>query len=297
VQSTARNLGLVNKNRPRNTEDMSAFKSVNNPKIAYLLGLLWADGHISTKGNVITLLLKASDGKSLKQLIHSTASSWYSWSFNGYGEYAHKKYTQYNMSSHALKQHLIEHDFHIKSRSAPIKILNLIPEHLKHYWWRGYFDGDGCFYLGKKDNKGAISITSHINQDWTFAAELFHSLGICYVRRTSITSKGCSSRVCLESETPIRRFCDYIYSGESFGLLRKLNKYQQYLAHKSKIVLRKTSPYKGVFWDKQAKRWKMQIGHNKLLHVSFFDDPTQAAREYNQLAVKLHGSKAKLNTL
>lgn len=72
-------------------------------------------------------------------------------------------------------------DYHKKSYSSACKILSKIPDHLKHYWWRGYFDGDGCFYIpkGKKIKSGcSIKITSSYAQDWSFIEDLNKRVGI-----------------------------------------------------------------------------------------------------------------------
>lgn len=297
VQSRARQFGLANKTRPRNREDMIQFKKVTDPRIAYLLGFLWADGHVPIKGNVIMLLIGEADGETLKELICSTAKSWHGRAFDGYGKSIGKRYIDYQMSSYDLKQYLIGLDYHVKSRDIPMKVLATIPDHLKHYWWRGYFDGDGCFHFGKADKRGMILISAPAGQDWSFVVELLTELGADHKIRNRSGSGGSSSCLCLQSETAIRAFCDYIYSGEQMGLHRKRVKYEQYLEHKKRMAARKSSPYRGVFWDKGCKRWKMQICKDKVLEQLYFDDPKEAALEYNRLAKKLHGNKARLNHL
>ena len=37
-----------------------------------------------------------------------------------------------------------EYDYDIKSTISPYKILNSIPKELKHYFFLGLIDGDGC---------------------------------------------------------------------------------------------------------------------------------------------------------
>ena len=59
-----------------------------------------------------------------------------------------------------------------------------------------------------------------------------------------------------------------------------------------------TSGYKGVGWDKSRNKWKAQItldGKNRL--IGRFENLQDAARAYNNEAVKLHGEFAHLNIL
>jgi hypothetical protein len=52
--------------------------------------------------------------------------------------------------------------------------------------------------------------------------------------------------------------------------------------------------YRGVIRLKNGK-FKVTIWHKKPLFLGWFDDPSVAARIYDQYAIKYHGDKAKLN--
>lgn len=59
-----------------------------------------------------------------------------------------------------------------------------------------------------------------------------------------------------------------------------------------------TSRFKGVSWDSGHGKWRAHIGVNyKLIPLGDFDDETDAARAYNQAAVKHFGKFACLNDL
>ena len=59
-----------------------------------------------------------------------------------------------------------------------------------------------------------------------------------------------------------------------------------------------TSPYKGVHWDKQSKRWKALVNLNgKCVHQSYHHCEIDAAKTYNKYALVHHGNFAKLNVL
>ena len=59
---------------------------------------------------------------------------------------------------------------------------------------------------------------------------------------------------------------------------------------------RSTSGYKGVYWDKQANKWKAEIvSYSRRRHLGFFTTPEAAAKAYDQAAKLLNGEFAKLN--
>jgi len=57
-----------------------------------------------------------------------------------------------------------------------------------------------------------------------------------------------------------------------------------------------TSGYKGVSWDKRARKWKTMVTFkNKKYYAGLFDIKEDAARAYNNKALELHGEFARLN--
>ena len=99
------------------------------------------------------------------------------------GKWKFYKKTSHNtipcrLTNKFIHNFLVENDYISKSTASADKILSKIPEHLKHYWWRGYFDGDGCFC---KSNRSYIfTISSNIDQNWNFIDTLFNNLDIFY---------------------------------------------------------------------------------------------------------------------
>jgi hypothetical protein len=59
-----------------------------------------------------------------------------------------------------------------------------------------------------------------------------------------------------------------------------------------------TSGYKGVHWNKKARKWCVKIVVNyKAKHLGGFSDITIAAKVYNEAAIKYHGAFAQLNVI
>jgi hypothetical protein len=57
-----------------------------------------------------------------------------------------------------------------------------------------------------------------------------------------------------------------------------------------------TSGYKGVSWNKYNKKWVAYIRVNKKrIHLGYFNDIKDAARAYNEAAIKYFGEFAVLN--
>lgn len=59
-----------------------------------------------------------------------------------------------------------------------------------------------------------------------------------------------------------------------------------------------TTGYKGVCWDKSSKKWKAQVIYKKkYFHLGFFKNKIEAAKAYNEAALKYHREFATLNVL
>ncbi|MHC4664664.1 MAG: AP2 domain-containing protein [Planctomycetota bacterium] len=57
-----------------------------------------------------------------------------------------------------------------------------------------------------------------------------------------------------------------------------------------------TSRYKGVHWNKKAKKWAAAIRcNNKTHHIGYFNNEIEAAKAYDEMAKTLHREFASLN--
>jgi hypothetical protein len=57
-----------------------------------------------------------------------------------------------------------------------------------------------------------------------------------------------------------------------------------------------TSGYTGVYWERQRRKWRVQLGLNgRTKHIGRFDDKKEAARAYDMAAIIHHGEFAQLN--
>ena len=57
-----------------------------------------------------------------------------------------------------------------------------------------------------------------------------------------------------------------------------------------------SSKYKGIWWVKKNKKWRVRIRlNNKTIHLGYFKDETEAAKAYDSKAKELFGEFARLN--
>ncbi len=196
------------------------FFNINTPEVAYILGILWADGSLRNGkggGNDIRLVLKAEDMDNIINIFNKTGS----W---GYKKWVHNQnknlVSKLFCCDKPLYDHLSSLDYKIKSYASASKVLGRIPEHLRHYWWRGYFDGDGCI----SKNARSMCITSTVEQDWSFLNFLPENLKRNVKRGGFTNSKNGKlnqySRFILYQKDS-RLFFQYIYQGDTFGFKRK----------------------------------------------------------------------------
>jgi hypothetical protein len=208
------------------------FINVNNPEIAYLLGLLWGDGYLEQgpRNYRISIQGMKTDFEPLKQIFFRNAS----WRY--YLKYLKNRKVQsmYRLSCKELFIYLAENGYQSKSNLSACKILSTIPKNLLNYWFRGLVDADGCFYINKKWKTTQFSCSSAINQDWTYFMKLFDKLNINYAIKKQIVQKvnktHSSSMIRICSTPNIIKFGNYIYQNypkDKIGFERKYNKFQE----------------------------------------------------------------------
>jgi hypothetical protein len=66
--------------------------------------------------------------------------------------------------------------------------------------------------------------------------------------------------------------------------------------HRRKCRTKNTSKYRGVYWNKRAKKWPSRILVNsKSILLGYFDEEEEAAKAYDRAARKYYGEFAELN--
>ncbi|VVE54159.1 HNH endonuclease [Pandoraea terrigena] len=62
-----------------------------------------------------------------------------------------------------------------------------------------------------------------------------------------------------------------------------------------RINANNTSGYRGVTYNRKARKWQAKIGRYGVKNLGFFDTAEEAAHEFNKAAIRLHGEYAVLN--
>jgi hypothetical protein len=101
------------------------------------------------------------------------------------------------------------------------KYKQIITYELKHYFFRGFVDGDGNIYPPKK----RITLAGSLKQDWGFISKICDELKIKHnIYRNS--NKSTNSVVEINGINGVI-FGNYIFKGNEFGLKRKSDKFNK----------------------------------------------------------------------
>lgn len=81
-----------------------------------------------------------------------------------------------------------------------------------------------------------------------------------------------------------------------------LSTHRQNMCYSRKRLHQKEKPtsskYKGVYWNKEKRRWTSRIKFNgKVKHLGHFKEEMEAAEAYNNAAILYHGEFAILNEI
>jgi hypothetical protein len=125
-------------------------------------------------------------------------------------------------------------DYVNKTYKSPDKILKYLKEKnrlLVNYWFRGYFDGDGCVYYNKKHFLRQISFASGYDQDWLGFVNQLENLDIKNIKVIKSHQKKSNSKSsCLKfcGLDNCKKLMDFLYpTGYDFGFKRKYDIFEE----------------------------------------------------------------------
>lgn len=98
---------------------------------------------------------------------------------------------------------------------------------------------------------------------------------------------------------PIGQYTDHI-NGDMLDNRRcnlRICTNQQNAANSKKYSIITSSKYKGVAWDEVNTKWRAQIYVKKSIYLGRFSSEIEAAKAYNDAAIKYHDEFARLNIL
>ena len=200
----------------------NTFLECKTPEAAYVLGFIWADGCLlKTKGDRITVEITHDDWVELHDVFMKTGK----WVTAHRTRSNRRPQSSFITTNKSLFTYLKENDYVEKSYKSADKILSCLPDNLKPLWFRGFFDGDGGFYI-KSGKYCQMSFAGSYEQDWSFLTNLLNNLGLNYKITQHIYKANKYSVVRSSSRHDVKIFGKYIYNEfDNIGLGRKYNKW------------------------------------------------------------------------
>lgn len=214
--------------------DVNYFNKIDTQNKAYFLGLLYADGNVSSQKNCFSLGLSGKDAFILKKLkkeiktkknIHVIKSK----------NKNHQNHYRLDINSLQIKNDLIKLGcIPVKSKILEFPSSYMVPDEFISHFIRGYFDGDGSISAVGKYKIITCTIASSI----PFIQRLYEKLLENNIK-FNIYKHHCSKCVfvlksCKKSEC--LKFYKFIYSDANFFFPRKKNMFKKIFSLKNIYV-------------------------------------------------------------
>lgn len=198
---------------------------VNTKEMSYMLGFIWADGYLLNRHHKeIRIECVREDIEAIRSTFNKTIS----WNISYRNRSYRKPQATLQTSNRHLFDFLYQHGYGAKTNGSATAILNLIPENLRQFWFRGLIDGDGCWYINKRLSLRQFSVSSCFDQDWSYLENLLNTLNIQYKTTKRIQGKNKHSVVRVTGFENLIKLGSYIYDSyadDHIGLQRKYNKW------------------------------------------------------------------------
>ncbi len=216
------------------------FDIIDTEEKAYWLGFLYADGANCDKANNVSLSLTESDAEMLIKLQKAIGSD-------------HKIYVRVsNKSKNPVHTLLLCSKYLCSSLSkqgcTPRKSLTLqfpteeqVPKHLLNHFVRGYFDGDGSFYVSKRKGKTTITGYASVVSSEAFCTSLKTELNKILPIGGCVKEHKCKSGKLvyyfnLNGASQVISFMDWMYNEATVYLPRKRERYHNWLTERNKTM-------------------------------------------------------------
>lgn len=263
------------------------FDSIDSEEKAYWLGFIVADGNLNRNETVMQINLSSKDSLHLEKLgnILGQPVKQTSWQKNGknlggcYLAFSSKRCWRslYDMGLRPAKTH----------EDQSVVWFNLKAD-LKRHFIRGLFDGDGCVSFSRSGNKFlcSASICGERRLVELVQDHLSDRLGIS---KSKNEHRNLLTITRWSGARQVGAIEDYLYKNSSVYLERKRSIFRS---------IRK-QPKKGQFFGvtkTSSGKWNASIrDKNKRLHIGNFETAEEAARAYDEQAIRIGKPVYKLN--
>lgn len=206
------------KNRAHKVNE-SFFDKIDSESKAYFLGLMFSDGNISSKKHYINI---ASNDKGLietcKNLLETDSPI-----------HSYQKYFYLIICNRNLHKSL--RDLGILTRKSWKELsIPSIPKKLIRHFLRGIYDGDGSFYLDKRENNRYIYLCASLTcGSYQFIEQIKNlvetQLNITFhqIRFDNKGENKGSYQLRLSRQIDLKKFTNYLYQDATYYLKRKYN--------------------------------------------------------------------------
>jgi len=218
----AKSLGL--KRTISYTPNSNYFNSIDCWEKSYIIGLFWADAHNSIIENRISIGLQEQDKhilESINNIIQKDTPLMFKPGRIAKG-YRQKSKNQYvlRIRDKTISQKLLEYGM-TSNKTKTLKFPTCIPDQFLSAFILGYFDGDGCIYLGKKcSNK--VSICGTLSMLTEIKRILIEN---CNVSDVKIRQVGNIYDIAWSKKEDLKNIRSFLYSNATLYLQRKYNKF------------------------------------------------------------------------
>lgn len=226
------------KAKTRKAEDCKVnhenFLNIVRQEEAYILGLLWTDGHVSKDTNGIIFSTTSPDDYYFYPIFQKTGNWGYCKSASGHGW---KDHISINTSNFYLREFLLKHNFRDKEKGFS-QLYALIPKEFQNAFLIGLVDGDGCFYINKQKGLYRFSVCSSYDQDWTAFEEILRRLQINWKIERTQSKSGSYSKIHIFGRERVKKFGDLLYKDYETDKIGLPRKYTKFLEIKNSPTLR-----------------------------------------------------------
>ncbi len=192
------------------------FEQINTEEKAYFLGLLYSDGYVDKKRNLVGITLQEQDMELLEKL-RNILNYNKPLKFKIPKQPNRKNLYILDMYSKKIHQDVIKLGcLQAKSLILEFPTKKQVPPHLLRHFIRGYFDGDGSI-------NREISIVSTNN----FLLKLDKILSNLSIEHKyyDMECNDITKVICIFKRKSVLKFCEWIYSGATIFMKRKYDKY------------------------------------------------------------------------
>lgn len=220
----------VNKKYTFNSEVLSN----PTPEFSYFLGWMWGDGHCR-RGSSYRIFLEIEQNDMNEILPHFLTFSQPSISSRCRGDHL-KVQTLFALYDFHLGEFLFKMDYPVKSKVSADKILDFLPKNLHEFWFRGFFEADGCISLIKQTKSNHFfpncNISGPFDVDWSFLSNFLNEHLITFKIRRDVKIIGRTSSVYFQNQDGVKKFKKAIYSSNlNMSLSRKLKIFNKCLEY------------------------------------------------------------------